>query len=692
VIQIRVGAALDSSVAAVFKQLPALARQAREQVDKELNRMGQSPYRDAPAHAKKNLDKIVDDTKEAANKGSEALIKMGDAAAKASRRAASSWREAYASMNAFARNSESNFRGVARAMAGVAGRVARGAGVNLDIGSLVGKNVALDKRVQDIANSGYLEGASGAAGVRQDPHAIKAEIRAAAAASATDTSDVAMGLHQFVAKSSDLETGRAVLADMAKLAKATGSNMVDVADAAGDVSNKLGDVPNKAEAVRSAMLIIAQQGKLGAVEMRQMAKQIAVMVGPANQFAEGTAAATSELGAAFQMTKKFGGVKGPAQAATSVANFVNDLSSKAGRKNLLAGGLKDSDIYADKGHTKINNLADIISKALEKTGGDLTKMGGMFTNKRSAAVVKAFQEVYTQAEKVQKGSGGAAVRAKFGEFGAAMSSKDMSEALAGAMGTSASKVELFNQKLEVIAERLADRLLPALDKMAPDVLKLADAAGELAGFISEHLGAAIVAAAVGSIAKAALGQAVSSMIKGALSGGGVGGGPLGAGGAIGGAAIAGAAIGVGAVLYGARSNDVAVDKAGASQDETEAILERERKARGGGRGRDAAARAHAAEVEGVGANIISLTQRIRDAERSQGLSGLTNLLHGEMSLSEIKQGSKDYAHLDELKASLAQQQALLKSITTATLKVEVVNQPAGAPGVNNGARTNIAGD
>lgn len=449
------------------------------------------------------------------------------------------------------------FGGLVSKGVGFASQVAQGAGVNFDVGSLVGKHVALEKQATDITSSGYLEGDKGAAGKRQDPKAVIAEARAAADAAAISTDTAMDGLQRFVGKSTDLETGRAILTSMAIQSKATASNMSDVMDAAGEVAVKLGDVPDKAKAVQSVMAVIAKQGKLGAVEMRSMASSIAVMIGPANKFAEGTEKAMNELGAAFQITKKFGGVKGPAQAATAVASFAADLTSKSGLKALQKSGIGLDTIFADKGHTKLNNLDKLLPALLNKSGGDLTNIAKEMPNKRSGAVLNAFAQIWNDAEKAKKGSGGEAVKKTFTEYGGEMSAKDTKDSLAAAMDTTESKVQLFNNQLERIASTSAEKLLPALEKLGPSLIRLAETVGDVATWVAENPKTAIAAALAASLAKAGLEAALSSgiaailaRVAGSSALGGVGG--AGGAGALAGGALAGAAIGYGAVstMYG----------------------------------------------------------------------------------------------------------------------------------------------
>lgn len=587
-----------------------------------------------------------------------------------------------------------NLGGVMRAGVGVAAGVARGAGVDFDLGGLVGRSVSNRSIASDIANSGYIEGEQGAAGQRQSSSGILSDAKAAAKAAAVSTTDALEGLQRFVAKSSDLETGRAILADMAKLSKATGSNMVDVVEAAGDVDKKLGDVPNKAEAIRHVMMIAARQGKLGAVEMRDFAATLSVMVGPANQFAEGTEKAMSHLGTVFQIVNKFGGVKGPQQAATSVSSFAADLTSKGGLKALTGASINP---FANAEKTKLRAVDEIIIEALQKTGGDLSKIGSLFSNKRTAAVVKSFNQIYSDGEATQKGSGAEAVRGTFSTFGAAMGQGDLDKSLASKLEDPAAKIQLFNNKLEEVGERVAARLIPALDRLAPEAGEIADSFGKLVAWAAENPGEMIAAAIVASIGKAALGEAVgaalASFIKktagsynsGAGLGGGIGAmGNIGAGLTIAAAAVTVTTLGIALIddlsKRASRGETSSFDKDAANYN---ALSGAQHDIKHGG--------ATAEDIEALKKAKADLDVRIANAKDPTGaINSAINPWAPSVQDAGQERADADrmgqlQADREALKATLAEAMAHQVEAIKA-IKINV-NVSGGGKGVNNAART-----
>lgn len=718
-LRVRVGAALDPSALTIFRPLIAQAKDARAKIAAEGKAAGKEyvgGYRDAPAHAKRGFDGVA----KAAEGADKAVVASAKKAAKEQEQAAehvyqikrrymeqverdeqrAASRQLKLQQNA-ARSVVSgaarSFGGVVRSGIGVAGQIARGVGVDLDAGSLVGKVTNQQAAATQIANSGYLEGEKGAAGVRQDPAKILAEARAAADVARISTDTALEGLQSFVGKTTDLETGRALLEKMAVLSKSTGANMADVMDAAGSLSVKMGDVPDKANAVAALMGVIAKQGKIGATEMRSMAAQMAGFTGPANKFAEGTGKAVVELGTLFQVLSKSGFAKSAAQASTSVGSFVGDLTSKAGLKSLRAAGVKDEDLFADKGKTKLNSLESIIPKLLEKTGGDLTKLSAEITNKRSKAVLDAFAQIYNTAEGQKKGSGSAAVKAKFAEYAGGTSAADTAGALAAANATDASKVQLFNNAMERVAEESAGKVLPAMEKLAPAVITAAEYLGKFAGFAAENPGKTLALALGASVAKEMASAGLKAVFEKALTSG--------LSGSMGGA--------LGLTLTVAAAT-IAITEATFAAKERAAEGTQEAAVAAG----NAASSLRAGRERGtIGSDELKAAEDERNALRAKiaasapedsafggspamalaGIlgKGITNFATGgaygesfgsqEQKASDLEQS----ALLKEQLANLDKQMGNVhKAIASGTLKVVVVNMPGGAlPGPVPSART-----
>lgn len=686
-LKVRIGAALDSSVQAVFKQLPTLARQARAQVETELNKMGGSPYRDAPAHAKKDLDKVVSATKDAAGKGKDEFAKMGDAAEKAAKRAGAAWESAI--KGAF-RSSTHTFSGIAKAGLGVVGGMARGAGVNLDLGGLVVNALKSQDIASTLSRKGFQEGQGGIAGQKQDPGAILKDMRTAADATAHSTEAVGDAMLGFVNKSGDLDLARKMIGDIGMLANSTGADFKKLAEDAGVLALKMGDSfggdqAKQIEFVNTALRDFSAQGKLGAIDMAELAAQLPKLAAAASQFKGDPQKLLQTVGFLAQESAKAGGSGSAAQAATAVAALPRDLAKKANRKAFANNKI---DLFADKEETAFRDPLEIIKDSIFKTKGSRTGLGSMF---QGSAVYRSVEGLRTTYNKAGGGAAGeAAVNEEIKKLGeAALSAATVQRDNAERMKESTAKAQLFNNRLEQIAGSLADRLLPQLEKAAPSLVRLAEAGASLAGFLSEHLGATIVAAAAASIGKAALGQAIGSILKGILSGGGASGGGLGAGGPIGAAMGVGAAIGAGAVTQAQVATDNTVDRAGAKQDEIQQILADAKKAYKEKR----ISKEQLGSIQQLGVGATDTNQRVRDAENasSNPLRYLINRGSGILGSKGAGQANRDHnTGADKaLEAINSQQLAVLRAISSGVLRVEVVNPTGGAPGVAPGGRTNV---
>jgi len=355
-------------------------------------------------------------------------------------------------------------KGTARAMVGIAAEIARGAGVQLDLGSHVKSGVELEKSAVDLSNAGYMPGKSGAAGVRQDPRAIEAEIRKVAMSTATDSNEAMAGLQAFVAKTGDLQTGRAMLADMAKLAKASGSDLSNMSDAAGDVANALGDVPDKAGAVREVMQAIAAQGKEGAVEIKDLASQMAKLGAASGQFSGSRTEVIAQMGALTQMTRAKGGAASATQAATALGTFTAGFS-----KHARNAAFEKYGVSLDSADGKLRNPMEVVIDALRATKGDRMKMGEMFADVNARRVTRGWETVYNEA-----GGGEAGIKAVRDAFDrlskSVMTNEEVEKSFAAAMSTTDAQAKVFNEQLAVSANELRAGFAPALKALAPMIV------------------------------------------------------------------------------------------------------------------------------------------------------------------------------------------------------------------------------
>lgn len=392
--------------------------------------------------------------------------------------------------------------------------IARGVGVDFNFGNSLSRLKDLETNSVNLSNAGYLRGRAGPAGQRQDPRAIVQEAKRVGNVTGMDPGSAIAGLQAFVTKTGDLETGRAVLEDMARLAKATSSNLEDVVAAAGDVAGNFGDVAGSAEEaqqraqqIRDVMRVIAGGGKLGAVDMPALATQMAKLSSSATAFTGDKSANLASMNAVAQMARSTGGAASPTQAATSVAAMVNTLRTPARMAKFKANG-----VNLEAGNGKFNDIKEIIVSSIKAAGTNTGKFKSMWANVQGARAVEGFRQEYLEAGGGDKGE--AAVRALFAKYGsgAMITGEEESESLAKALDTTSSKAQIFQNRLDEIAEKVAGKLLPALETAGPSLLKFADVLGQASTWVIENPKAAIAGAITASIMRAGIESALRSGI------------------------------------------------------------------------------------------------------------------------------------------------------------------------------------
>ncbi len=569
-IRIRVGAAVDRNIGNAFRPIIDAAKDARRQVEDEMDRLwaavggggkragkaGQGPYRSVVREAERAANQVV-----AAERRKQRQIESEERKATRRRESAerhvarikdrhfaAQQREGERSDKLAARSAERSrkdnvgrLRGVAggsvetlgkigRGAVGVAGSIARGAGVQTDLGSYIGQSVELETRAGELSAAAYDEQRD--KGKRIDPRELVGIARSVGKEAAFDPARVLEGLQAFVGKTGDLATGQAALPGLAKLARATGTSLEDMVGSAGEAAKALGDVgpgkefetaADKGMALVNVLRLMAGQGKVGAVELKDLAKYGGRLAAASQAFGGDSAQNLGDMGALAQLAVARGGAASAAEAATSVAGFANTLKTPARVKEFKAHGV---DVYGKGGGFK--SVRDILKEssasAVERGGTEAPiEFKKMFANVKGAqaadpafqAYSKAFRENLSVTKDKTKAdqAGKAAIDELFDKFGKAISETEQNESFGRSMNTSAAKVQLFNNELSKIGGQIAERVLPQLQKLAPYVVSAAEAFAKFVSFAAENPGTAITGAIIASIGKAAIGSAVSGALS-----------------------------------------------------------------------------------------------------------------------------------------------------------------------------------
>jgi hypothetical protein len=343
---------------------------------------------------------------------------------------------------------------------------------------------------------------------------IQSKVRGISGATGTQ----ALGaLEEWQTVTGDLDLGLSQLQRFSQLALATGTSIDELAAASGNAFNaikdEITDPIKRLEALDAILRSAAAQGQLGAVEIKQMATEMAALAAVGGQFGTDRQASIIRSIAMAQVARAKGGAPSAAEAVTSVERFGSDIVTK--EKDLKRMGV---DIWADPGKTIKKDQNVIVADILRATKGDQSKLGNIF-GAYGMRGIRGFASIYSTAERKQKGSGEAAVAAEWQRF-------------TGATGTEESLSKRFRSRLEdpdiKIAEAadafnaaVGSRLVPAVTALIPKLEGLipvaADVASKGAGLVSwmaANPWSGVGLAAGAGIANELTSAGIATMLKG----------------------------------------------------------------------------------------------------------------------------------------------------------------------------------
>lgn len=395
----------------------------------------------------------------------------------------------------------------------IASDMARGIGVDTDLASHVRANTELAASATTLSNQGFMPGQPGPAGIRQDPATLIKQARDVGSEAAFDPREVLSALSAFTAKTGDLQTGRDALAQLAQLARATGSSLHDMVDAAGDVSSNLGDVEDKGAKVVDVMRAIAGQGKVGAVEIKDLSVQMAKLAANVPAYAGNRTRTFAVLGAFAQEARAHGGAASASQAANAIASYTNQFS-KAARIE----GFKGMHINPFAAPGIIKPPDEVMLEHLQATKGDPLKMAKGIGDAKAQQVTKGFASIYREAYNAAPGNeaekmaaGTKAYRARIEELTAnAMKEDEILESFGRSMKGADAQAQLFNNRIGESVDLAGQTLIPKLIELGQGVASASGGLARFAAWMAEHPGQAITGAVLASIAKAGLEAGIKS--------------------------------------------------------------------------------------------------------------------------------------------------------------------------------------
>ncbi len=564
-IKVRVGAQIDASLRSAFRPLVQSAIEARRQIMREfapvpkeiaasfaqLGRSG-STFRGVTVEAQRANREIVASARASAREQQQiarelerqrvTATRMGHtemrrehatyereqraSERRMAREAAVSARSAQREVESFGRRTSYRAVQIARPFASTArrasGEIARGFGVDPTVAGAFQRNIGLETLAVETSNSARL------AGQDISPADIQRRVREVSNRRSMTREDTASGLLAFQKKTGDAQMGLDLLDKMAERSAATGTSVTDFAGAMASASTALGDMPNKAQALLDIMDAITVQGARGAVEVSDLAKHFSRIAAASGTFGGNQVENMKTLGALAQISMGQGGAPSAAEAVRSVTGFSNTFKKSARLKEFE--GITGKSAFSDGSKTTLRDPVSLIKDALVGTGGNLEKMNHIFMDTIGARAVTGFTRAYNTAGGGEKGLGAVdALLAKFTD-NSKLSQALLDESNAKRDETTAAKVQRFQNALDDTAQKVQASLLPALEKLAPVITRVAEILGKMAQYGLENPGKAITMAIIASIARAGLETAMRSAIErsvaaaaGAAGGGGAGG-------------------------------------------------------------------------------------------------------------------------------------------------------------------------
>jgi hypothetical protein len=411
----------------------------------------------------------------------------------------------------------------------------RGVGVDMSLGGGVQRAVARDTAAMGLAQQEQI-----ATGKTRGTEGWKALSQNVGKKLTVAPEQVTELIRSFTGLTGDFDAAAQQAEKLASMTLASGANMGQMGDAAGYVYNQLQGMPGAADMTLDVMRHIVGQTAMGAVEMADYAKQMGRVAANAKMFKGDVKQNIVELSALTQLAVSEGGATSGADAARGTVAFANTTSKGARINAFKSHGIN---LFEPGGQIK-RPMLEIIGESFVKTKGNIPELTKMWADTLGQKPLRALLNSFNTHgggavdEKERLAAWDAAKVEKLDPFmKTQLTPEQEKKNLEERAKTTAIKAEAFQLKLDVITDSLTQKLLPALEKLAPDALKLADTFSSVASWVGDHLGQALAAAVALSVVRANLESVfragIDRAVKGLYGGsGGPSGGQIPAGGAL----------------------------------------------------------------------------------------------------------------------------------------------------------------
>lgn len=294
------------------------------------------------------------------------------------------------------------------------------------------------------------------------------------------TSSITSAVDNLVGQGASEEIALAAAGPIGKAATAYRAATDDLAAAAYSAVNNL-KVP--AEDIGTAIDMMAQAGKDGAFELRDMAQYFPGLAAQYQGLGQTGTSAVADLAAALQIVRK--GTGDASSAATNLQNVLQKVYSNRTIKGFGELGLnirEEMAAAAEAGMTPIEAIAEITNKALD---GDLSRLGELFEDAQVQAGMRSLIQNMEEYRRVRAAALGA--------------SGVVDEDFARRIKTAQGAMDRWKASMENLNIALGTTLVPLLNDVLDKVIPMIDQFGQWAA-ANPELSRSLITAAAGLVA------------------------------------------------------------------------------------------------------------------------------------------------------------------------------------------------
>lgn len=262
---------------------------------------------------------------------------------------------------------ERNSRALAAANGKMLGAAAAGYGLYKALSKPTEAAIEFESKLEDIAQK--VDAPISAL------NALGKEVRAVASDTSQSASDIAEGMDVLAGMGASRKDSLELLKPIGRAATAYKASIADLSQAGYAALDNL-KVP--ADQFGAALDAMAQAGKAGAFELKDMAQYFPALGAGYQALGQTGVPAVADLSAALQIVRK--GTGDSASAATNLSNILQKMNSPLTNKNFAKMGVdlqKELKKAATLGMSPIEAIAEITNRTLK---GDMSKLGYLFND------------------------------------------------------------------------------------------------------------------------------------------------------------------------------------------------------------------------------------------------------------------------------------------------------------------------